>query len=205
MLPSLSLNPIIAHKCKAEEVSWPPVSFYCQPSIFSQLVFPEVSCEKCGCCLFLNSWVTVLCCHSEQRQPLDVDKCQHISGGTLYNCVDAEPHECLLFSHFFAVWCGFKKRNYFSMGLFFLSIYALCTSLLLLDKSMQPHQHWKCTSHLSTAYVHELHPRQTSWLVWNTKGDNWPWEHHYIQSNLYRYIIIKTQCWKRDSNEPLHK
>ncbi|KAM7408833.1 hypothetical protein PAMA_002518 [Pampus argenteus] len=49
--PILTPKLIKARKTNAREVGRKPANFYCQSSIFSQLVFLEASCVKCGCCL----------------------------------------------------------------------------------------------------------------------------------------------------------
>ena len=69
-------------KTKAEEVGRKPANFYCRSSIFSGLVFPEASCVKCECCLFLNSSFMNHCPLLPRRGKtygLDADRCQHIS------------------------------------------------------------------------------------------------------------------------------
>lgn len=69
-------------KTKAGEVSRKPAIFYCQSSIFSPLVFPEASCVKCECCLFLNSSFMKHCPPlplQGKTWGLDADRCQLIS------------------------------------------------------------------------------------------------------------------------------
>lgn len=59
-----------------------PANFYCQTSIFSQLVCPEASCVKCECCLFLTPSFMNHCPLLPLRGKtyvLDAHKCQHIS------------------------------------------------------------------------------------------------------------------------------
>lgn len=80
--PFHTLKLIRDRKTKAEEVSRKPAIFYCQSSIFSQLVFPEASCVKCECCLFLNSSFMNHCPLlplQGKTWGLDADKCQQIS------------------------------------------------------------------------------------------------------------------------------
>lgn len=56
--------------------------FYYRSSICSPLVFPEASCVKCECCLFLNSSFMnpyPLLLKWGETHDVDADNCQHIS------------------------------------------------------------------------------------------------------------------------------